>query len=149
MPNANASSVGANGDNVAETPDPQHLKEVETRIASVESQLGAMATDPRIGSALMRISELEKKVSDGPADPILDEVALRLAALESGPRPSDDAGTDELASRIDEIEQKITGVSVVDPRTDDLAIRTASLEAAAKNTSPQLEQVQEALQRVQ
>ena len=146
MPKANASTVEINGDNVAEAPEDRYMKDVETRIASVEGQIGAMATDPRIGSALMRVAELEKKVSNGTSDPILDEVAHRLAALESQQEKPDKAHTEKLASRLDEIERRISGISPVDPRTDDLVIRTASLEAA-KNTAPP-DQLQEALQRV-
>ena len=148
MPKANASTVEINGDNVAEAPEDRYMKDVETRIASVEGQIGAMATDPRIGSALMRVAELEKKVSNGTSDPILDEVAHRLAALESQQEKPDKAHTEKLASRLDEIERRISGISPVDPRTDDLVIRTASLEAAAKNTAPP-DQLQETLQRVQ
>ena len=148
MPNTNASTVEISSDTVAEAPDDQHWKEVENRIGSLEGQMGALATDPRIGSALMRVAELEKKVNDGTSDPILNEVAHRLAVLESQPTIPDTDSTEKLASRLDDLAQNIASISAADPRTDDLVIRTASLEAATKKTA-ETDQPPEVIQRIE
>ena len=148
MPHTNASTGESNSDSVAGLPDNQHWKDVEERMASFEGQLGALATDPRIGSALVRAAELEKKVSDGTSDPILNEVAHRWTALEGQPTAPDKDITDRLATRLDDLAGKISSILATDPRTDDLVIRTASLEAATKKTA-EADHLSEVTQRVE
>jgi flagellar motility protein MotE (MotC chaperone) len=114
------------------TIDEKLIEELQTRVQSVEGQIGALATDPRIGSALIRVAELEKKSVRSVSDPLLDEIARRLSALESDDqRSGESAALDDLREKLEKLESRpVSEEQGADARVDDLVIRMGSVEAS-------------------
>lgn len=107
-------------------------EEIQKRVVRLENHLGKIKGDSRIDALLLRIGEVERKVGEGTPDPLLNEIAHRLASLE---RDSTVGGapSPEMLQKIAELEQRVGQAGGQDPRTDDLILRMASFESLLKH----------------
>ena len=58
--------------------------EILARMGSVERQVESIGADSRVDALMLRIGELERKLSAGTSEPLLNEIAHRLDVLEQG-----------------------------------------------------------------
>ena len=91
----------------------------------------------QVDVVMLRLSELERKIGEGAPDPLINEIAHRLAALENeGPmRGAKDPRVDEALKQIEGLRQKIETAGGKDSRTDDVVLRIASLEGAFRRAA--------------
>ena len=59
-------------------PPEDPVQELSGRLAEVEGQLAGLGDDARVDALLLRVSSLEKKLSDGTPDPLINEIVKRL-----------------------------------------------------------------------
>jgi hypothetical protein len=110
----------------------QRIQQIEGRLTQGGGYSGA--GEGRLDAVLLRLSELERKMGEGTPDPLLNEIVHRLAAMESHPpRNGSDHRVDEIISRVSELGRRIDQAGPSnDPRTDDLVLRIAAIEGAAR-----------------
>jgi len=120
----------------------QILRELRQEIQHQQeklAQLGEAAPTeaaPRMEAVQLRLSELERKMSEGASDPLLNEIVHRLASLEQDPaRGGKDPEVAQLTAQLAGLKQELEGPRD-DPRTDEMVLRLASLEGAASKRTP-------------
>ena len=81
-------SESANGAGYDRQTHEEVLRELREEVRTQREQLSQLGSQPsgdqgaRMEAVLLRISELERKVSEGASDPLLNEIVHRLASLE-------------------------------------------------------------------
>ena len=108
----------------------QHREKLARMEASPQTAAGPQSFD----AILLRLSELERKLGEGTSDPLLNEIAHRLSALERGPQGGQDARVPGLLESVEDLKRKVES-GVEDSRTDDMVLRLASLEGSIKRSN--------------
>ncbi len=94
-------------------------------------QQGSAQPPARLDAIHLRLSELERKIGEDASDPLINEIAHRLAALESSGGRGPDSRVERLSEQIEELRRR-TSVPHTDPRTDEMALRIASVEGSLR-----------------
>lgn len=103
------------------------------RIADMALEKGAAPPTVGLDAILLRLSELERKIGEDPSDPLINEIAHRLAALESSSGRGSDGRVERLSEQIEELRRRVSAPNT-DPRTDEMALRIASVEGTLRRT---------------
>ena len=99
-------------------------------MSSVERQVESIGADSRVDALMLRIGELERKLSAGTSEPLLNEIAHRLDVLERGGGVGEAGDVPrELEQKLSELETEMRLLPPADPRMDDLVLRIGSVEA--------------------
>jgi hypothetical protein len=101
------------------------------RIADIAGDKGSAQPPAGLDAIHLRLSELERKIGEDTSDPLINEIAHRLAALESSGGRGPDSRIDRLSEKIEELRRKAS-VPHTDPRTDEMALRIASVEGSLR-----------------
>lgn len=101
------------------------------RIADIAGDKGPAQPPAGLDAILLRLSELERKIGEDASDPLINEIAHRLAALESSSGRGPDSRVDRLSDQIEELRRRVS-VPHTDPRTDEMALRIASVEGSLR-----------------
>ncbi len=104
--------------------------EILTRMGSVERQIESIGSDSRVDALMLRTTEMERKLSAGASEPLLNEIARRLDVLER------DGGagsvSSELERKVSDLASKMGQLPATDPRMDDIVLRVGSVETVTK-----------------
>lgn len=102
------------------------------RISDMANEKQGPALPPAgLDAILLRLSELERKIGEDASDPLINEIAHRLAALESSGGRGPDSRIDRVAEQVEELRRKAS-LPHTDPRTDEMALRIASVEGSLR-----------------
>ncbi len=101
------------------------------RIADIAIEKAPAQPTAGLDAIFLRLSELERKVGEDASDPLINEIAHRLAALESSSGRGPDSRVERLSEQIEELRRR-TSVPHTDPRTDEMALRIASVEGSLR-----------------
>lgn len=115
------------------------LRQLRGEIQAQKQKISDLASDQqgtgqppaRLDAIFLRLSELERKVGEDATDPLINEIAHRLAALESSGGRGPDSRVERLSEQIEELRRR-TSAPNTDPRTDEMALRIASVEGSLR-----------------
>lgn len=83
---------------------------------------------PQVNGLMLRVGELERKISEATPEPLLKEIVFRLGSLEDAVGQSPDSGgIGEIRERVKALERQKGDRSSPDPRIDELAARLDEL----------------------
>jgi hypothetical protein len=122
------------------------LRELRGEIQAQKQQISHISNDQqesaqplaRLDAIFLRLSELERKIGEDASDPLIDEIAHRLAFLESSGGRGSDGRVERLSEQIQELRRK-TAAPNADPLTDEMALRIASVEGSLRRTQQTFE----------
>ena len=101
------------------------------KISDIANDQGSAQPPARLDAILLRLSELERKIGEDATDPLINEIAHRLAALESAGGRGPDSRVERLSEQIEELRRRAAAPRT-DPRTDEMALRIASVEGSLR-----------------
>jgi chromosome segregation ATPase len=101
------------------------------RISDIANEQGSAQPPAGLDAIYLRLSELERKIGEDASDPLINEIAHRLAALESSGGRGPDSRVERLSEQIEELRRRAS-LPHTDPRTDEMALRIASVEGSLR-----------------
>jgi chromosome segregation ATPase len=122
------------------------LRQLRGEIQAQKQQISDLANDQqvsaqplaRLDAIYLRLSELERKIGEDTTDPLINEIAHRLAALESSGGRGPDSRVERLSEQVEELRRR-AALPHTDPRTDEMALRIASVEGSLRRAQQTFE----------